>query len=100
MKPYDSSEEMYNDMEYKVESLTYVLRELLNAVDWDDVQEVGGKPLEKAIEKANAVLDEIDSESNEFVLEAFPRTVVCTLQDGDITQTMTQSLTHRVTMTT
>lgn len=60
MKAYNSSEEMYNDMEYKVETLTKALNNLLLAVSWDDVQEVGGEPLSEAIEEANLALSAIE----------------------------------------
>ena len=60
MKAYNSSEEMYIDMEYKVETLSKALNNLLLAVSWDDVQEVGGEPLSEAIEEANLALSAIE----------------------------------------
>ncbi len=62
MKAYNSSEEMYTDMEYKVETLTKALNNLLLAVSWDDVQEVGGEPLSEAIEEANLALSAVEDE--------------------------------------
>lgn len=62
MKAYNSSEEMYTDMEYKVETLTKALNNLLLAVSWDDVQEVGGEPLSEAIEGANLALSAVEDE--------------------------------------
>ena len=53
--------------EHKIIQLEKALYILLEACDWDDVQEVGGEPLEKAIVNANEVLKyvEVDSESVE-----------------------------------
>ena len=65
MEPYNSVEEMFLDMEYKVENLKKALVILLEALDWDDIQEIGGEPLQDAVNNANAVLEEIDTESDE-----------------------------------
>lgn len=57
VKPYDSFEEMFVDMEYKVSILRAALICMIDATSDDDTQEIGGKPLEKAIELANKALE-------------------------------------------
>ena len=68
--------------QHKIEQLEKALYILLGACDWEDVQGVGGEPLEDAIENANQVLKyvEIDSESPITYHEyAIPATRVMTL---------------------